>query len=182
MKMRWRQTWARLQPRERRLIALAAAVVALGLVWALALAPALAVLRAAPAQRAALQASLVRLQAQRAQALALQAGPTLDAPAARRALESATRALGPAAELKWQGPRARIEFKGVEPAALARWLAALRDDVRLAPAELHLQRAAASVSASAQPANAASAPRTPASAALRWQGWVALDWPAEGAP
>ena len=44
-----RTAWAALAARERRLILGATAVVALALLWALALAPALATLRAAPA-------------------------------------------------------------------------------------------------------------------------------------
>jgi general secretion pathway protein M len=53
--------WVGLQPRAPR-PALAAAVVGLALLWWLALAPALATLRAAPAQRAALQAQAQQMQ------------------------------------------------------------------------------------------------------------------------
>ncbi len=53
-----RPTWARLAPRERLAVLLAAAVVGLALLWGLGVAPALATLRQAPEQHRQLDAQL----------------------------------------------------------------------------------------------------------------------------
>ena len=63
--------WQTLGPREQHLVRAAALLVALALLWWLALAPALHTLRSAPARHAALDAQLQQTQALQAEAEAL---------------------------------------------------------------------------------------------------------------
>ncbi|WP_225981021.1 type II secretion system protein GspM, partial [Paracidovorax avenae] len=58
-----RARWKTLAPREQSLVLAAGTVVAVALLWWVALAPALRTLREAPAQHAALDAQLQRMQA-----------------------------------------------------------------------------------------------------------------------
>ena len=69
------QRWKALAPREQNLVMAASAIVALALLWWVALAPALKTLRTAPARHAALDAQLQRMQSLQAEALQLQAAP-----------------------------------------------------------------------------------------------------------
>ena len=134
-------TWAALQARERRSIALAAAVLALALLWWLALAPALATLRAAPAQRADLQAQAQQMQRWQREAEALQAQPRLARDTAVAALEAATRQrLGSAAQLSVAGERAQLTLKSVSAQDLADWLADVRASARAVPLDARLSR------------------------------------------
>lgn len=144
--MTWMQQaqarWAQVSPREQRLVWLAAAVVLLAMLWWLALAPALRVLRSAPAQHQALDAQLLqmqRLQAQ-AQAQALQGQTTVSPEESRRAFEAALNPLGKQAQMSWQADRVTVSFKGIGAQALAQSLATLRQNARAVPAEAHLQR------------------------------------------
>lgn len=133
--------WAALQPRERRGLALAAVVVGLALLWWLALAPALATLRAAPAQRAALQAQAQQMQRWQREAQALQAQPRLSRDTAVAALEAATRQrLGNAAQLSVAGERAQLTLKQAPAQDLADWLADVRASARAVPLDARLTR------------------------------------------
>lgn len=132
-------SWQRASRRERRSLILAALVVAAALLWWLALAPALSVWRTAPARHQQLDAQLQQMQALQAQARALQALPTLDAAAARRALEAALKPLGTAAQVATQMDRLTVTLKAVEPQALAQLLSASRQNAHLVPAQAHLQ-------------------------------------------
>jgi len=132
--------WARVSAREQRLLLLAAGVVALGLLWWLALAPALAVLKAAPARHAALEAQSQQMLRLQAQAKAMRAQPALGADEARRALEASLKPLTASAHLMAQADRVTITFKGVAADALAQWLATARQNARLVPSEAHLTR------------------------------------------
>ena len=133
--------WAALQARERRSIALAAAVLGLALLWWLALAPALATLRAAPAQRAELQAQAQQMQRWQREAEALKAQPRLARDTAVAALEAATRQrLGSAAQLSVAGERAQLTLKSVSAQDLADWLADVRASARAVPLDARLSR------------------------------------------
>ena len=70
-----RQRWAGFAPRERALILAAAALVAIALVWWIALAPALATLRSADAQHRALDAQLLHMKRLQSQARMMQSQP-----------------------------------------------------------------------------------------------------------
>lgn len=133
--------WRGLTERERRLVVLAAVVVGLALLWMLALAPALAVLRAAPAQRETLQAQAQQMQALQHEAEALKALPRLSHGDALRALESATRQrLGRSAQLSVLGERAQVRLQDTPAQALADWLAEVRANARAVPLDVRLTR------------------------------------------
>lgn len=132
--------WQRAAPREQRGLLLAATVLGAALLWWLALAPALALWRSAPAQHQQLDAQMQQMLALQAQARRLQALPTPDAAAARRALEAALEPLGKDAKLSTQGERLSVTFKGVTAQTLAQTLSASRQNAHRAPTEAHLKR------------------------------------------
>lgn len=136
----WQSRWRSMPPREQRFAALALAVISLALLWWLALAPALAVLKSAPAQHRALDGQLQQMQRLQAQAKALQAQPVLSVDQARLALEAALKPLGPGAQMTVQVDRVTVTLKAVSAAALAQWLATARQNAHAAPVEAHLVR------------------------------------------
>lgn len=135
-----RTRWRTVSPREQRLVMLAGVLISLALVWWLALAPALAVLKAAPAQHLALDAQLQHMQRLQAQAQALQAQPVISAAEASQALEVAMTLLGSGAQMNVQMDRATVTLKAVGADALAQWLATVRQNAHTAPVEAHLVR------------------------------------------
>ncbi len=167
--------WKALAPREQNLILAAGTVVALALLWWLALAPALNTLRTAPARHAALDAQLQRMQSLQAEALQLQAAPRSapgDSVASLRG--SLTQRLGATAQLSLVGDRATVTLKGAPADALAQWLAQARSNALAVPVEARLTRSPAA----AAPAPATHLGNTPAAAAPRWDGSLVLALPA----
>lgn len=134
--------WQAASRRDQRSLMLAGAVVALALLWLLALAPALAVWRTAPAQYLQLQAQMQNMQTLQAQARALQALPTLNASESRRALQDSLKALGNTAQITVQMDRLNVTLKSVSAQALAQWLSSSRQNAHLVPTEVHLTRVA----------------------------------------
>lgn len=149
--------WRGVPAREQRLLLLALGVVGFALLWWVAVAPALAVLKAAPQQHAALDAQLQQMQRLQAQALSLRAQPVVSADDARKALEASLKPLGASAQMAVQVERVTVTFKAVAPDALAQWLATARQNARMVPTEARLTR------------NAAGA----------WDGMVVLQLPAQ---
>lgn len=135
-----RQAWQAQPPRQRALLAIAAGLVAGTLAWWLALGPALATLRGAPAQHASLDAQLQRMQALQAQARAMQSRPRMNRDDALRALEASVRPLGNGARLVPAGDSVTLTVNGVTGEALARWLAQARLDARAQAGEARLAR------------------------------------------
>ncbi len=116
------------------------------LVWKV-LAPAWVTLRTAPAQHQVLDAQLVAMQQQRAQALAMreavQALPPLGREEAQRALEATVRQhLGEAARLTVSAEGATLTLSGVSGQALSQWLRQARIEARTLPTEARLDRQA----------------------------------------
>lgn len=132
--------WRSMPPREQRFAVLVLTLICLALLWFLALAPALAVLKAAPAQHRALDSQLQQMQRLQAQAKALQAQPVLSADQTRLALEAALKPLGAGAQMTVQVDRATVTLKAVGARALAQWLATVRQNAHAAPFEAHLVR------------------------------------------
>lgn len=156
--------WARLEARERRLVALAAAVVGLALLWLLALSPALRTLRQAEVQRAELAAQAQQLQQLQREAEALKGLPRLGHDEALRALEAAARQrLGASGQLSVVGDRATLVLKAARADALAPFLADARANARANPVEARLTRTGD---------NAPGAP-------VLWNGTLALSLPVE---
>lgn len=134
--------WARVAPREKKLVRLAAGLLLAALLWLLILAPALATLRSADAQARTLDAQLQHMQVLQAQAQALQKQAPLGFDDALRALNSATgQSLGAAAQLNVMGDRASVTLKGASADALAEWLTQARVNARSVPLEARLVRA-----------------------------------------
>ena len=157
--------WLALAPRERLGLTLAAWVLGLGLLWWLALSPALTTLRQADAQRVGLEQQLQALQAQQAEAQRLQAQPKMASSDALRALEASVKQrLAGTAQLNVIGDRATVTLKGSPAEAVAQWLAQARANARALPIEAKLTRAAA-------PASSAN------SAVASWDGTIVLRLP-----
>jgi general secretion pathway protein M len=143
-RLRLRNGWQRLAPRERRIVIAAAALVSLALLWWLLLAPALATLRTADAQHRALDTQLQQMLAWREQALRMQAQPRQNREDAIRLLEGSIRGgLGAGAKMVTAGERVTVTMSAVPPDALAQWLTQARINARAVPAEARLQRNAA---------------------------------------
>lgn len=136
----WQKRWQAFTLRERLGLLTACVLVSLALVWSVAVAPALAVLKSADAQHRALGAELQHMQRLQAQAQALQAMPSLDAQETRRALEASLKPLGAGALLAQQMDRVTVTLKGASAQGLAQWLSATRQNAHVVPTEAHLKR------------------------------------------
>ena len=134
--------WHSISRHEQQLVLAATALVLLALLWWLALAPALAMLRSASQQHPLLDAQLQQMQRLQAQANTLKAQPRLPFSEARRLLEASIQPLGTAAQLVVQGERVTVTFKRVSADALAQWLAQARLNARAVPSEARLVRSA----------------------------------------
>jgi general secretion pathway protein M len=173
--------WKALAPREQNLVLAAGSLVALALLWWVAVAPALSTLRAAPARHAALDAQLQRMQSLQAEAQQLQATPATSPGDAVAALRTAlTQRLGNTAQLNVAGDRATVTLKGASADALAQWLAQARSNARATPLEARLTRSAAPA-ATPPPGNAPVTLGSPPVAMPRWDGTVVLALPAAAA-
>ena len=191
--------WQTLAPREKNLVLAAGALVALALLWWVALAPALATLRTAPARHAALDTQLQRMHSLQAEAQQLQAAPKTGPGDTVGALRTAlAQRLGSAAQLNVVGDRATVTLKGAPADALAQWLTQARSNARTTPLEARLVRSTAPATspapvpvpaASPSPATSsaplgakAAVPATPLGNAPatppRWDGTLVLALPA----
>ncbi|WP_374669650.1 type II secretion system protein GspM [Ramlibacter sp.] len=133
--------WAALAPRERVLVAAAATVVGVALLWWVALAPALTTLRNADAAHRSLDAQLERMLRLQTQAQAMQAQPRQNPDEAMRQLENAIRQqLGTAGRYSIAGERVTLTLTGVPSPVLAQWLAQVRVNARAIPTEARLTR------------------------------------------
>lgn len=133
--------WAGLAPREQALVAGATALVALALVWWIALAPALNTLRRAGEQHRALDAQLLHVQRLQALAKAMQAQPRQSHEEAMRQLEQAIRQqLGVSARYSIAGERVTVTLANTPAPALAQWLTQVRSNARALPGEAKLTR------------------------------------------
>lgn len=132
--------WATLAARERRLLALGAAVLGAYLVWAVALAPAWRSLRSAPALIEAGEAQARQMQAWAAEAARLRAVAPVPMAQAQQALAAATTRLGDSAKLSLQGERALLTLKGISGNQLAGWLAEVRAGARARVVEASLSQ------------------------------------------
>jgi general secretion pathway protein M len=143
---RWRAVagtwWQTLAPRERVGAGAALALIALALLWLVALAPALRTLRNAPAQLDQLDAQLAQMQRLALEARSLKGSTPVASAQAAAALRAATERLGGVARLQVVGDRATLTLNGVSGEALRQWLAEARSAARARPVEAQLARAA----------------------------------------
>lgn len=139
-----RERWQALATREKILVAATTALVALALLWLVAVRPASGVLRSAEPQHRALDAQLQQMAALQQEARAMQSQPKIGRDEAQRLLELSLRQrLGTSARLAVAGDRATVTLTGTQADALARWLTQARVDARALPGEARLQRNAA---------------------------------------
>ena len=134
---------ARLSSRERNAVTIAAWVIGLGLVWWVAIAPALDTLRQAPARHARLDAQLGQMQRMAATADTLRSQNTAQPPGrdeVLRAVETATNGLSGTGQLSVLGERATLTLRNTPPEALAQWLAQVRINARLLPVDSQIHR------------------------------------------
>ena len=137
-----KQWWSQLTLRDRRMIAAGAGVLALYLVWAVALAPALTTLRRAPAELATLQAQEQRMQALAQVAQALRGVRPVPPAQAAQALNTATARLGAQARISVQGERAVLTLQGVAAPQIMAWLAEVRAGARARVSQAALTQSA----------------------------------------
>jgi general secretion pathway protein M len=136
-----RARWLAFAPREKMLVAAAAAVIAFAIVWMIAIGPALSTLRSADAQRRSLDTQLQRMLALQAQAQSMQAQPRQNRDEALRQLELSVRQrLGTTGRMVISGDRVTITLTGTPADALAQWLAQARATAHALPGEAHLTR------------------------------------------
>lgn len=136
-----RARWAGLAPREQALVAAATALVALALLWWLAIGPAVATLRSAESQHREVDTQLQQMRRLQAHARAMQAQPKLNHDEAMRQLEAAIRQqLGASARYAIAGDRVTITLTNTPANALAQWLSQVRTNARAIPGEARLAR------------------------------------------
>ncbi|RYZ09641.1 MAG: type II secretion system protein M [Comamonadaceae bacterium] len=172
------QRWRALAPRERAMVLFAGGLVALALLWWVALAPALRTLAAAPAEHRQLDLQLQQMTTLQQQARALQAQPRASRDEALRALDASVRgSLGTNAQLASASGNdgANIALRGVPAESLAAWLVQARGDARAVPREVHLARSAASTVA----VPAASPLAGSSQSTARWDGTLVMSLPAD---
>lgn len=194
LQARWQAWWPELAPREQRMVLIAGALVALALIWWVALAPALRTLASAPAAHAELDAQLQQMAALQIQAKALQSQPRANREDALRALETSVRqGLGPNAQIQVAGAGAGegvlVTLRATPADGLAQWLAEARGNARAVPREVHLTRTQGGApvtgrSAGAFPSGPGAANAAAANAAaaadtrVRWDGTLVMNLPA----
>ena len=143
LKQTFHKALAARDARERRLLALAGVLVLAAALWLLSIAPALSVLRAAPAQLELLDTQWHAMQRAAAEAKRMQERQPMARDEALRALEASVRQrLGTSAELRVVGDRVTVTLKGVAPESLAQWLELARVSARMVPAQARLSRGA----------------------------------------
>jgi general secretion pathway protein M len=134
--VRWRTS----SPRGRWLIAATGTLLALWLLWSIALAPALQTLQQAPGQLAALDQQLQSMQALAFQTKELRGTPGVSTAQALEALKSATTRLGEKGRITTQGDRSTLTLSGVSGEQLRAWLSEARSGARIKPLESQLTR------------------------------------------
>jgi len=132
--------WATLALRERRLVALAAAVLLVYALWGLALQPAWRTTRELPRKLDQLDAELQAMRTLAAEARELRNTPPLAPGQEAAALKAATERLGGKGRLLQQGPRTVLAVEGVSGEELRAWLAEARSGARARPVAAQLKR------------------------------------------
>ncbi len=183
LEARWQAWWPELELREQRLFMAGAALVALALIWWLALAPALRTLSSAPQEHAQLDAQLQQMTTLQTQAKALQSQPRATREDAMRGLETSVREnLGPNAQLQPAnaGENVTISLRATPAESLAQWFTQARSNARAVPREVHLTRAAQNAAPPAAPLRpgAPVPPKDGGPPVVRWDGALVMGLPA----
>ncbi|MEY4346214.1 MAG: hypothetical protein RL032_2046 [Pseudomonadota bacterium] len=163
-----RTWWAERDAREKKLLASAALLMALAVVWLVAVAPALKTLHQFDAKHSTQEAQLNTMRTLQAQAQTLQAQPQLSASAANQALQAATeKAFGTQADITLGNGSATVQLRNVSPNALAQWLANVRSQAHATPMQARISRGTAGNSTGDKTGNS-----------IGWSGTVQLALPA----
>jgi general secretion pathway protein M len=134
------ERWKALAPRERRGLRIAFVLLAIFIVWLIAVQPAWRAVRVAPAQLDALDLQLQQMQRLAAEARELRAAPTVAPAQAAVALRTASEQLGDRARVALLGDRATLTLTGVPGDRLVAWLAEARTAARARPIDAQLTR------------------------------------------
>lgn len=140
----WRTRWQALALRERRMVTLAAVLLLAAFLWFVAIAPALKVVRTAPAQLTVLDTQLQAMQRDATEARSLRAVAPVSAPQSAAALRAATNALGGVGRIAIVGDRATLTLSDASAAQLRDWLADARSAARARVVEANISHTAGS--------------------------------------
>lgn len=135
-----RAAWSGRSPRERAALSLAAGVVALALLWSMAVQPAWQTLQRVPAQIAAADAQLHTMRLLAEEARALRAVPAMQGVQGAEAVQAAADRLGARARVSLQAGRAVLTLDGLSPEEFNSLLAEVRAGARARPVEARLNR------------------------------------------
>ncbi|TDM05394.1 MAG: general secretion pathway protein GspM [Ideonella sp. MAG2] len=136
------QRWQALNDRERQLVLLAAAAVALLLIWLLVLKPTWTVWRELPAKTAKVEDELLQLQLLASDAKDLKGQPAISPAQAQEAIKTATDRLGAHGKLTIAGDRATLTLTDAPPTQWRAWMAEARAGARARPISAQIQRGA----------------------------------------
>jgi general secretion pathway protein M len=140
LKAQFDARWVALATRERWGVLVALGIVGIGLLWSIALGPALKTIRETPAQLDRVDGQLQTMQRMASEAQTLRGATPLSAAQAASSLQTATNRLGARARLVMQGDRATVTVNDVSGIELAQWLGDVRNAARARPVDVQLQR------------------------------------------
>jgi len=135
-----RELWRSRAPRERLILGSLLILLAVAVVWLIAVQPALRTLREAPAQLDRLDAQLQQMQRMAAESKTLRNPIRISPGQAATSLKAATDRLGDGARITIQGDRATLVVTGVSGPALRAWLAEARTAAHARAVEVQLLR------------------------------------------
>ncbi len=138
--------WAKLGARERRLVSIVGGLIALLLLWVLAVRPAWTVVGDSTSRLPSLDAQLKDMQRLAIESKELRGAPRLPTSQSAAALKTATNALGAAGKLTPAGERATLTLTNATGEQIQRWLVDARSNARARTIEAKLTRAGAGYS------------------------------------
>jgi general secretion pathway protein M len=139
------QAWQQRPLRERRLLLVLALVLAGVSLWQMAVAPAWATWRQAPARQAELEAQTRQMRQWQAEVQQLQVPVRIGRSAAIEQVQLAAEALlGPGVKWQPQGELLLVTLQAAPAQGLTQWLSLAREKAQVLPQQVQLQRAAPS--------------------------------------
>lgn len=132
--------WQTLTPREKNLVAVMLAAVAVLLLWWVAVRPVWRTCREVPPQAELMETQWLQMQRLATEAQQLKGQTPITLAQATEALQAATQRMGDAGQLSVVADRATLTVKSASPEQLRAWLGEARQGARTRPTELQLQR------------------------------------------
>lgn len=137
----YKNYWQQLKMSEKRLILVAIWIILSAILWWVAIAPAIKIIKEAPEEHRKLDAKLQIMRTFGVEAKNLQSQPKLGLDEAQKALQSSVvQRFGSAAQLNLAGERATLTLKNANAQELAQWLSQARVNARALPTEAKLNR------------------------------------------